>query len=143
MGCSSIRPIPAALFFEIDWDAKGQPEGSWEPAGGSGWSSAVRTEVVAGYRAIELQSADPRGLGERWSSIAESPLRKDSRGRFEMPLENATVRFVEATDGRGEGLGGIDLLVTDRQRLLQAAEQRGRRISDDQVMICGTRFYLV
>jgi len=130
-------------FFEIDWDAKGEPEGNWEPAGGSGWPSAVRTEVVTRYQAVELQSADPRGLAERWSSIAESPLRKDLRGRFEMPLENATVRFVEATDGRGEGLGGIDLLVNDRQRLLQAAERRGHRVSDDQVMICGTSFYLV
>ncbi|HJU10972.1 MAG TPA: hypothetical protein VJ728_08845 [Candidatus Binataceae bacterium] len=130
-------------FLEIDWDAKGEPEGNWEPAGGNGWPNAVRTDVVKRYQSVELQSADPRGLGERWSSIAGVTLRKDSRGRFEMPLDNASVRFVEATDGRGEGLGGIDVVVTDRQRLLQAAEQRGRRVADDQVMICGTRFYLV
>jgi hypothetical protein len=130
-------------FFEIDWDAKGEPEGSWEPAGGSGWSGAIRTDVVKKYQAVELQSDDPRGLAELWSSIAGIPLRKDSRERLEMPLENASVRFVEATDGRGEGLGGIDILVNDRQRLLQAAERRGRRVSDGQVMICGTRFYLV
>jgi hypothetical protein len=130
-------------FFEIDWDAKSEPEGHWEPAGGGGWPSARRTEVVASYQAVELQSSDPRGLAERWSSIAEIPLRMDARGRFEMPLDNAGIRFVEATDGRGEGLGGIDILVNDRQRLLQAAARRGRRISDDQVMICGTRFYLV
>jgi hypothetical protein len=130
-------------FFEIDWDAKGETEGSWEPAGGSGWPGAVRTDVVKKYQAVELQSADPRGLAERWSGIAEVPLRKDARGRLEMPLENASVRFVEAADGRGEGLGGIDIVVNDRQRLLQAAERRGRRVSDDQVMICGTRFYLV
>jgi hypothetical protein len=130
-------------FFEIDWDATGEPEGSWEPAGGSGWFSAVRTDVVKKYQAVELQSDDPRGLAELWGSIAEVPLRKDSRGRWEMPLENASIRFVEATDGRGEGLGGIDILVNDRQRLLQAAERRGCRVSDDRVMICGTRFYLV
>src|SRR6516165_330544 len=101
-------------FFEIDWDAKGEPEGTWEPAGGSGWSGAIRTDVVKKYQAVELQSDDPRGLAELWSSIAEVPLRKDSRERLEMPLENASVRFVEATDGRGEGLGGIDILVNDR-----------------------------
>jgi hypothetical protein len=60
-----------------------------------------------------------------------------------MPLENASVRFVDAADGRGEGLGGIDIMVNDRERLLQAAERRGRRVSDDQITICGTRFYLV
>ena len=130
-------------FFEIDWDAKGEPEGSWEPAGGAGWPHSVRTEIVKGYRAVELQSADPRGLAERWSSIAEIPLRKDSHGRLEIPLQNASVRFIEATDGRGEGLGGIDIVVNDRQRLLRLAEQHGCRISDDQVMVCGTRLYLV
>jgi hypothetical protein len=130
-------------FFEIDWDAKGEPDGNWEPAGGSGWSSARRSDFVTGYQAVELQSADPRGLAERWSSIAEVPLRRDARGRFEIPLDNASVRFVEATDGRGEGLGGIDVLVKDRQRILQAAAGRGKRLSDDQVMICGTRFYLL
>ena len=130
-------------FFEIDWDAKGELEGSWEPAGGSEWSRAVRTDLVQKYQAVELQCADPRGLAERWSSIAEVPLRQDSRGRLEMPLDNASVRFIEAMDGRGEGLGGIEILVNDRQRVLRAAEERGRRVSDNQVMICGTRFYLV
>jgi hypothetical protein len=130
-------------FFEIDWDAKGEPEGHWEPAGGIGWPATRRTDVVRGYQAVELQSADPRGLAERWSSIAELPLRKDARGRLEMPLENASVRFVEASDGRGEGLGGIDIIVNDRKRLMEAANRRGLRVSDDQVTICGTRFYLV
>jgi hypothetical protein len=130
-------------FFEIDWDAKGEPEGHWEPAGGSGWPSARRTEVVKAYTAVEMQSPDPRGLAERWSAIAEIPLRTDSRGRFEIPLDNASIRFVEATDGRGEGLGGIDIVAADRKRLLDAAERRGCRRGDDQVDICGTRLYVV
>jgi hypothetical protein len=53
------------------------------------------------------------------------------------------VRFVEAIDGRGEGLGGIDIATVDRKRVIAAAEARGCRVADDQVMICGTRFYLV
>jgi hypothetical protein len=130
-------------FFEIDWDAKGEPEGHWEPAGGARWPVARRTEVVGAYKAVELQAADPRGLAERWSSIAELPLRTDDRGRLEMPLDNASVRFVEATDGRGEGLGGIDIAVVDRKHVLEAAERRGCRVTDDQVVVSGTRFYLV
>ncbi len=130
-------------FFEIDFDVKNEPEGCWEPAGGEGWPSARRTEVVSAYKAVELQAADPKGLGERWARIAGVELRKDARGRYEMPLDNASVRFVEATDGRGEGLGGIDLVAVDRKRILEAAAQRGCRVSDDQLMICGTRFYLV
>ena len=130
-------------FFEIDWDAKGEPEGNWMPAGGSGWTAARRNDVVSAYTAVELQSADPRGLAERWATIAEMPLRNDVRGRLELPLDNAAIRFVEATDGRGEGLGGIDVVVADRGRLLEAAERRGLRKGDDHVNICGTRFYLV
>ncbi len=130
-------------FFEIDWDAKGEPEGNWMPAGGSGWTVARRNEIVSGYTAVELQSADPRGLADRWSKIAELPLRNDARGRIEMPLDNAAIRFVEATDGRGEGLGGIDIVVADRKRLLEAAERRDLLVNHNQVDICGTRFYLV
>lgn len=129
-------------FFELDWDKMGQPEGHWEPAGGSNWTSARLSDVVTSFKAVELQSADPRGLAERWGSIAEIPLRTDSRGRIEMPLDNASVRFVEATDGRGEGLGGIDIVVADPKRLLATAESRGCRAGDGQVVICGTRFYL-
>jgi hypothetical protein len=129
-------------FFELDWDKKGEPEGHWEPAGGSNWTPARRTDVVKSFKSVELQSADPRDLAERWSSIAEIPLRNDSRGRIEMPLDNASVRFIEATDGRGEGLGGIDIVAADRKRLLATAASRGYAADDDQVMICGTRFYL-
>src|SRR5580704_17747380 len=145
-GFHAMQPHPAdtgGAFFEIDWDAKGEPEGNWMPAGGSGWTSARRTEVVTAYTAVEMQSADPRGLADRWSKIAELPLRTDAHGRIELPLDNAAIRFVEASDGRGEGLGGIDLVVGDRQLLLEAAERRGLRKAADQIDICGTRFYLV
>ncbi|MGA2410278.1 MAG: VOC family protein [Candidatus Binataceae bacterium] len=128
-------------FFEIDWDAKGEPEGHWEPAGGSGWVKA-RTDTVTSFTAVELQAADPKGLAERWSSIAEIPLRQNGEGFLELPLQNASVRFAEATDGRGEGLGGIDIVVPDRNRVLDAASARGRKVSDSQVNICGVRFNL-
>ena len=41
----------------------------------------ARTEVVTAYTAVELQSADPRELADRWSKIADLPLRNDARGR--------------------------------------------------------------
>jgi hypothetical protein len=129
-------------FFEIDWDSMGEPEGHWTPAGGSEWVNRMHTDVVKYYSAVEMQSADPRGLAERWSSIAEIALRKDSQGRLEMPLDNASVRFVEAADGRGDGLGSVDIVVGDRARVLAAAAARKREINNDQVMICGVRFNL-
>ena len=130
-------------FFEIDWDSKGEPNGTWSPAGGAGWTSARRPDVVRAYCAVELQSADPRALAERWSTIAEISLRNDAKGRLVMPLDNADVRFVPLADDRGEGLGGVDIAVANRDRLLSAAAARGCRVTDDQLNICGTRFYLV
>ena len=129
-------------FFELDWDSKGPPQGHWEPAGGDGWPAARRTEVISDFSAVELQSHEPQSLAQRWSSIAGIPPAKDSHDQTMLPLENAHIRFVEATDGRGDGLGGIDVIVADRQRLLKAAEQRGCWVSDDQVNMCGVRFYL-
>ena len=130
-------------FFEIDWDARMEPEGHWAPAGGGGWPAHRRTEIVSAYAGVELQSPDPQSLAERWSSIAELPLGRDARGRIEMRLDNVGIRFVEMGDERGEGLAGLDLKVVDRAQLLQRAEERGCRVSDNQVVVCGVRFNLV
>lgn len=131
-----------AAFFEIDWDQNEDFEGNWEPAGGLGWKDAVRTDVVSAYRAVELQGPDPAGLAELWSKVAgiSFALRGDA---IVMPLDNVELRFVEATDGRGAGLGAIDLAVANREHVLAEAKKRECYVSDDQVMVCGTRFNLV
>ncbi len=129
-------------FFEIDWDKSDNPTGNWAPAGGTGWEKHIRRHVVSALKGAELQSPDPESLARRWSSITGIELREDAAGCLEMPLNNAVIRFVQATDGRGEGLGGIDIEASDPQRMLQAAENRGLKISDTQVMICGVRFNL-
>ena len=60
-----------------------------------------------------------------------------------MSLNNVDIRFVEATDGRGYGLGGLDLKVADRDRILSAAKARNAYVSDDEVQVCGVRFRLI
>jgi hypothetical protein len=127
-------------FFEVDWDEKNDHQGHWPPAGGVGWEKFIRTDVVSAIKGAELQSPDPSALAERWSAIADLPLHRDAAGRTEMRLNNAVIRFVEAEDGRGEGLGGIDIEVKSPERLLAAAEQRGMKTSFTQVTICGVRF---
>ena len=59
-----------------------------------------------------------------------------------MDFNNVTVRFVEEEDGRGPGLGGLDILVNDRDHILQEAENRDCFVTEDRVDICGTRWYL-
>ena len=84
----------------------------------------------------------PEALAKRWGEIAQIDVER-VEDAFELPLQNARVRFVLATDGRPEGLGGIDVTVVDRERCLARADERGRRADDDLVIVCGTRFRLV
>jgi len=130
-------------FFEIDWDENNNHCGNWAPAGGSGWESFVKVDVVTAIKAAELQSSDPVALAKRWSAITDIPLRQSAAGHPEMALRNAHIRFVEATDGRGEGLAAIDIEAADPRRLLQSADKRGFKNSETQVSICGMRFNLV
>ncbi len=131
-------------FFEMDQmtepggDAVGGP---WTPAGHC-WEPYVRTERVRGIAAAELQSPDPQRLAERWSQIAQIDLSADSDGCPIIELDNATLRFAKENDGRGEGLGGIDVVTVDRSAVLADARTRGCYVDDSQVMLAGLRVNL-
>jgi len=146
-GHDGIQLHPAdtgGSFFEMDQmlmpggDAVGGP---WYPAG-KNWEPYVNTSRVSGISGAELQSPEPDRLAARWSEIAEIDLTSDDNGHPTMQLDNAVLRFVEATDGRGEGLGGIDVTTTDRAAVLDAAERMHCAVSDDQVAIAGLRVNL-
>lgn len=133
-------------FFEID-EQMGEraldPDGPWDPAGGDGWKAAQKLDMVTAIVAAELQCDDPKALAARWAEIAQLPVGADRAANPVIELDNATLRFVRATDGRGEGLGGIDLKVADSARLLAAARRRGAYRSDSRVYLCGMRVNLV
>ncbi len=94
---------------------------------------------MRGIAAAEIQSPEPRRLAARWSELLERPLSGDST----ITLDNAWLRFVEASDGRGEGLGGVDLLAADRAAVVEAAARRGLLGTDGVVLLGGVRFRLV
>lgn len=131
-----------ASFFEIECDDRSDFTGHWHPAGGLGWEDSVCTDVVTTIIGAELQGPDPIALAKHWGAVAGVDVEQRA-GTPVVPLANAYLRFVEATDGRGPGLGGIDVRVADRARLLTQAKERDCYVSDEQVMICGTRFNLV
>ncbi len=115
----------------------------WEPAGPD-WEKAVRTDVVSRLAGVELQGEDPEALARLWARILGLPLRGTGPcGCAEIQLQNGTLRFVPAADGRGPGVGAFDLEVVGRARLLAAAEERGCEHTEDHVIICGTRIHLV
>jgi len=129
-------------FLEIDWaTGADDPNGPWAPAG-TQWREAVRTDVISAITAAEIQSSEPERVASRWSDITHIPVTRETDGNPALQLENAIVRFIESTDGRPEGLGGIDVRATDKERALAAAGERGLPVDGDMVLICGTRFRL-
>lgn len=131
-------------FFEIDQqlgDGALDPDGPWHPAG-KDWQRARKTDRVAGINAAEVQCDDPEAVARRWAEVAELEL-DASDGMYVMNLDNASIRFVGCSDGRPEGLGGIDLVTNDKDAILAAAESRGKVTGNDQVYLCGMRMNLL
>ena len=58
-------------------------------------------------------------------------------------LDLGTLRFVPVTDGRGEGLGGIDVKIPRHERARFAARQKEVSEETGALMLCGTRVRLV
>ena len=144
-GFTDIQLHPAdtgGSFLEIDEQEDGDmPDGRWSPAGPN-WHGAVRTAVVRAITAAEIQCDDPDKVAARWSEIVDIPT-EDRDGVATLPLENATLRFVPVADGRGEGLGGIDLDVVDADHVRAMATDRGVIAdSGDHVVIGGLRMYV-
>ncbi len=136
------KDVPAAIA-ELRWNAGDDDlTGPWGPAGPD-WLPAKRTDVITAYAGAELQSGDPAALAARWSEVVDLPIATGAGGDPEIALDDAVLRFVQSTDGRGDGLGGLDLRVADRGHVLAAAEERGMKRSDDRVDVCGVRFRLV
>ena len=146
-GHDDIQLHPAdtgGSFFEMDqmlMEGGDEVGGPWYPAG-KNWEPYVRTDLVECISAAELQSPEPQALAQRWSDMAEIDLGSDANGNPIIELDNATLRFVEETDGRGEGLGGIDVEVNDRAAVLAAAKARDCYVSDSEVAVAGLRVTL-
>ena len=126
-------------------DAYRDPGGPWYPAApppGLAWASHIRTERISRLLALEVQAEDPDALAACWSRVLGVPVGRDGQGRAQLAFENAPVRFVPAADGRGTGVGGIDVKAADREAVLKAAAARGLKRSDRQVLVCGVRINL-
>ena len=136
------KDLPGALVDIRRNSGDQSPTGPWSPAGPD-WQSARRTDVIRSLVAAEIQCDDPDELASSWSEVTQRPVSRDAEHNPEIRLDEGSIRFVTAADGRGTGLGGIDVEVVDRARLLVAAQARGCEVSDETVMICGTRIRLV
>ena len=130
-----------AAFLELEWDVNEDFEGHWNPVGGFGWEDKVSQDRTIDFIGVELQSENPLQLAHHWATVTDLPVHHKNDNPY-VNFNNVTLRFVESTDGRGAGLGGLDIRVKDQAGIIEEAKKRDRYISDSQVNICGTRWYL-
>ena len=78
--------------------------------------------------AVEIQAADPAAMAARWAEVIGGTL--DASGTT-LQFDSGAVRFVPVTDGRGEGVSGVDVAAADPSRRGEAG------------VACGTRFRFV
>lgn len=140
-GCQLHPGDLKAAFLEYEYDTHEDFSGHWMPVGGTGWEDKVRQDITVDMVGVELQGEDPQALADLWGSVTHLPV-EDQDGHPTIAMNNARLRFVTANDGRGPGLGGLDIIVADREAVLREARLRGCYVSDQQVDICGTRWYL-
>ena len=140
---SSTRPTPAARSSRSTSRTAASPRRPLEP-GRTGLarrpSAPTSSRRSRRPRCSARTPTRSRRGGRRSSRSTSRTATACRRCRWRTP----TLRFVPVTDGRGEGLGGIDLA----RRRRRPAARRGRRargvLADDgaHVVIGGVRMYL-
>ena len=114
----------------------------WPPARDH-WRPHVRRDVTEALVGAEMNTSDPLASARLWSELLDTPLQEAGPGTYRLKFDNAELRFVEATDGRGDGLGGIDLKIRDMDHVRREAAACGVPVTDNGLVICGTRIRLL
>jgi len=119
-----------------------QPPAAWR-WGGPGWEERGARSETRGIAGVELQSDDPGALAARWSQVLGLPATGDARGVASIALDGGHLRFVKASDGRGEGIACVSLTVRDPAATLERARARGKLDAAERIQIGGVRFDVV
>ena len=146
-GHEGIQLHPAdtgGCFWEIDHiylEDGDKPNGPWPP-GGSGWQSFVNQSRVASITGVELQVNQPHETAGLWSAIAGCAVRENASGVPFIEAGDSVISFVSDLDGRGPGLAGIEISVSDIEAIRRDADIRGCLASNNELLIAGVRIYL-
>lgn len=126
----------------LSLDTTFAPEGTdpalWWPPAERNWLKEARSDVTNGLAGVEIQHDDPDKAAATWSRILGRPAKDNA-----IALDGSEIRFVPVSDGRGPGVSAYDIKAVDRDRVLAAAEKRGRKRGPNQVEVCGCRINLV
>ncbi|MDX1735742.1 MAG: VOC family protein [Halioglobus sp.] len=130
------RDVPGAI---VSLDQM-QPPSSWR-WGGEGWEGRGAAHV-RGITAVELQAQDVEATATRWARVFGRNYTAVGNG-LSLQLDEGEIRFVEAFDGRGDGISAVDLAATDVDGILAAAARLELPVEGSGVRVCGTWLRLV
>jgi hypothetical protein len=116
-------------LLEINW-SHGAADGAYHPAGPH-WLGALKDDSAPSIVGATIQASDPVALAKRWSLILRRPF-LEGTDCLAINLESGALRFVPATDGRGEGLAAIEIRVATR----------GASPGGEAVSLCGMHVQL-
>jgi len=115
------------------------PRERWQ-WGGPDWRKNVRTDTSLEIVGAEIQADDPGAMAKRWAEVLGLEARGDG---LHLDLDGGEIRFVQAFDGRGDGLRAFDVKVRNPAAVKARAEARGAVDAHGQVTLCGTQVRLV
>jgi len=107
--------------------------GAYYPAGGTGWTRALRLDRVAALPEVELASPDAAALAAHWSRILGRPVTEDD-GAPVIAVELCRMRFVP---GPSEALTTLTVSVDDPAQCLARAAARGSAVDSDRIRALG------
>ena len=126
------------LSIDTTFAPPGVDPALWWPPAEKDWVKHARSDITNGLAGVEIQHDDPDAAAATWSRILDRPAVDNI-----IRLDGSQIRFVPVVDGRGPGVSAYDVNVVDSERVLAAAEKRGRRHGVGQVEVCGCRINLV
>jgi len=132
-----------AAMIEFDrTEGEADLRGPYGPAGGTGWTAAIKTDVTKRLCEIIIESPDPAGIGRHWSAILEAPfIPAGGDGGGRIAVDMTAIRFAKGGDPR-ETLRTLVIEVADKAGVEKRAAQRGYPVAEAGVEFCGVRFKL-
>ena len=122
---------PVADPIHAEWTAGGPHEN---------WAAATKRASNIKLVGVTLQTnEDTASLATHWSKMLDLPIKKEGSVPY-LECSNARLKFVKATDGRGDGISQLDVAVRDVSAAKQRAVKAGGTAKGDCVELVGTLF---
>ena len=135
------KDLPGCMV-QLRWcENEDVADGDWWPVERD-WKDHRNTEIIEAIVGAEIQTPEPGRLAAQWADRLQQTLDQNHDNPTILTADGP-IRFVVPSDGRPEGLGGIDVKASDPVSLLRSAEEFGLRCEGHTIEVCGLRFNVV